>query len=630
MVNRLANAISPYLRSHADNPVDWFEWGSDAFAAAAERDVPVLVSIGYSTCHWCHVMARESFSDPAVADVLNRVFVAIKVDREEHPEVDASYLAAASAFTPNLGWPLNVFVTPEGKAFFAGTYSPPVPVEGHNSFGQVLTAVSEAWSSRRDQVTDIADRVAEAIASAPGTPDEADLDPSLFPGASDIARVVAELPQYLDPEFGGFGAGAKFPVAPALNFALWAGAEFAPATLRTMAGSPLRDVVEGGFFRYSVNRDWSEPHYERMLYDNAQLLTAYSRAWQRDRSADWARDTATGIAGFLVKVLRRESGAFGSAQDSESTVDGTRTEGTYYSLNALERREQVPPAVDDKVLTGWNGLAISALATAGAALGRADWIVAARQAADSLLAAHVLADGRLVRASLDGEASAAASTLEDYGMFAGGLLDLAAVTGEADYAIAARRLLDAVLEANLSAPGGGDPVLGGQGLLLPGDPSEGAYPSGVSATAAAFLRLAALTADRLYRSAARRLVAPAAAQAMAQPVSFGATLTVLGELANPERELVVVTPATVPPGGEPNAADDDLAAAEFIRTARAWTAGTTVVVSREQAEAFTVAGFTLFEGRSALDGQTTAYLCTDSVCTLPVTTSAALAQLLAR
>ncbi|MFI5061717.1 MAG: thioredoxin domain-containing protein, partial [Actinomycetales bacterium] len=488
MANRLADAISPYLRSHAGNPVDWFPWGAEAFAEAERRDVPVLISIGYATCHWCHVMARESFSDPELATVLNARFVAVKVDREEHPDVDAGYLSAASAFTGNLGWPLTVFTTPRGRAFFAGTYFPPVALAGRPSFRQVLDAVSDAWITHREEVEDTAARVVEALETASA----AAIEVSDLPDAAALDTAVAAVAATEDPVFGGFGTQPKFPVAPVLGFLLAreAGADLGAATLQRMAASPLRDPVDGGFFRYATRRDWSEPHYERMLYDNALLLRDYAVAWQHTQ-ADWARDAAEGIARFLLDVLRRAGGGFASAQDSESVIDGARVEGGYYRASPEERAQLTPPPLDEKVLTGWNGLAIGALATAGFTLHRPVWIAAAREAADLLLARHRRADGTLVRASLDGRMSEASATLEDYGGLAGGLLDLALVTGEVRYASAARDLVDLCIDAAeerhcaLEVPGGGDPVLRSNGMGIRVDPSEGAYPSGLTATASA-------------------------------------------------------------------------------------------------------------------------------------------------
>ena len=663
MPNRLGDAISPYLRSHADNPVDWFGWGADAFAEAVARDVPVLVSIGYSTCHWCHVMARESFSDAAVAAQINAGFVAIKVDREEHPDVDGSYLAAAGAFTDQLGWPLNVFVTPEGKAFYAGTYWPPTPVGSHPSFRQVLDAVTDAWVARRDEVLSNADTVAAAIVQR--RPASADDLPT------DFSAVVAELVAHEDRQFGGFGGAPKFPVAPVIRFLQDRGTQgssdaraLASRTLNAMSASDLRDPVEGGFFRYSTRRDWTDPHYERMLYDNAMLLAAYSRL-------DGGEEVTAGIAGFLVDILSVDIlnvdilsvdilnvdilnvdesgrddeigvghagagliGVFGSAQDSESNVDGQRTEGGYYRLDAEARALQHPPALDRKVLTGWNGLAIEALADAGFRHGRTEWVEAARTAADALLMAHRRSNGTLVRASIDWRVSAAVATLEDYGMFAAGLLRVALASGEVGYAVAARELIDACLDSGFHSgldsghsagtseavsppfrvPGGGDPVLSAQGLILDADPSEGAYPSGLSAIADAARSLYLLTGELRYLDAATAAMRTFAPLAPHRPLAFGAALSVMSALAGPVEQLVVV--------GVPDP--------EMAMIAQRWdSAGAVVaIVDVTQARLFEESGFELFAGRTPIDGHAAAYLCRDFVCRLPVTEASALAPLL--
>jgi uncharacterized protein YyaL (SSP411 family) len=591
MPNRLGNAVSPYLRSHADNPVNWHEWGPEAFAEARDRGVPVLVSIGYSTCHWCHVMARESFSDPAIAEVLNERFVAIKVDREEHPDVDASYLAAASAFTSNLGWPLNVFTTPGGKAFYAGTYFPPEPVAQHPAFRQVLGAVLEAWTDRRLEAEASAEHIAGALAELGQRAGGA------LPTSFDA--VLSQLASAEDTVHGGFGSAPKFPVATVLTFLLDTGeVDAATRTLDAMAVSDLRDDVEGGFFRYATRADWSEPHYERMLYDNALLLDAYARIGRGD--------VAEGIADFLLNVLRQPGGAFASAQDSESIIDGVRNEGGYF--RTANRVGLAPPAVDKKILTGWNGLAIGALARAGSRLARPEWITAAATAADYLREQHVLG-GSVVRASIDGRRSTAKATLEDYGMFAGALLDLALATGSVTYAVAARELVEATLPA-FAVPDGPDPVLAASGIAIQSDPSEGAYPSGLSAMAAAAHRLFLLTADRRYREASRAAMESVAPLAQAQPIAFGAALSVMAALAADATQLVVV-------------GDGALAT-----LARSWqrTGSVTAVVTEEQAREFADAGFELFEGR--VGAVETAYLCSDFVCALPVTSVAALQALL--
>jgi uncharacterized protein YyaL (SSP411 family) len=627
MPNRLADAVSPYLRSHAENPVDWQQWGSEPFAEAARRQVPVLISIGYSTCHWCHVMARESFSDPVLAAQLNERFVSIKVDREEYPDVDSSYLAAAGAFTEQLGWPLTIFATPAGTAFYAGTYFPPVPVEGRASFRQVLDAVSDAWMNRRDEVELTADRLAAALR------EQTIAASDVLPGEVELASIVRELEEYEDRQFGGFGGAPKFPVATVLGFLLdredagdAAAGALARRALDAMAASDLRDPIEGGFFRYAVRRDWSEPHYERMLYDNALLLAAYARVGRAD--------IAEGIAGFLLTVLRLPSGGFASAQDSESTVDGVRVEGGYYALDAAARARQAAPALDDKVLTGWNGLAVGALASAGSRLGRPEWIDAAVAAADlvatGVVASEVVApkaagSGTIVRARIGDTVSTARATLEDYGMLADGLVDLALATGEVRHAVRARELVLAAASATartgFAAPGGADPVLAAHGLALEVDPSEGAYPSGLSSIARAAMRLELLggdrvTGDRALLDSARTALRFLAPLAVPRPVSFGAALAALSRFASSSRQLVVVT-------------DNPGAALAVI--ARGWSApgGLATVVSPRQAEAFAAAGFELYESRGMRNGLPTAYLCEDFVCALPLTDATALTAALA-
>ena len=346
--------------------------------------------------------------------------------------------------------------------------------------------------------------------------------------------------------------------------------------------------MDGGFFRYATRRDWSEPHYERMLYDNAQLLRLYGD----DRSI------AEGIASFLLGTLRLPSGGFASAQDSESTVDGVRVEGGYYQLDEDERQAQVEPALDEKVLTGWNGLAIGALASAGDRYGESHWVDAAVAAAD------LVASEPIVRARIGRRVSTARPTLEDYGMLADGLIDLALATGEVRFAVRARELVtECVVAGGFAVPGGADPVLSAHGLVIENDPSEGAYPSGLSAMSRAAIRLDQLGSPEL-RAVAVTVLEGIAPLALVRPISFGSALGVMSMLAMPLRQLVVVT-------SDPRSRMSSLG--------RGWRAGILAIVSPEQANAFASAGFALFEGRSHKDGRETAYLCEDFVCQLPVT-----------
>ncbi|WIE75079.1 DUF255 domain-containing protein [Curtobacterium sp. MCSS17_007] len=604
--NRLGTAVSPYLRLHADNPVDWREWGPAAFAEARERDVPVLVSVGYATCHWCHVMARESFSDPEIGELLRRDFVAVKVDREERPDVDASLMASASAFTQQLGWPLTAFTTPEGRVFFAGTYYPPTQVGQVGSFRQVLAAVLDAWQERRHEVDANAGAIATAIrqgaeadAAARGGGTGDGVGPRL-PSVDAIRAVTAQLVSAEDTTYGGFGGAPKFPSAPLLEFLADVGAdgdEIAGAlrdrSLRAIRSTELTDA-DGGVFRYATKRDWSVPHYERMLYDNAGLL------------AIAGAEQARGIADFLRDTLRRPDGAFVAAQDSESTIDGRRVEGDWYRLPLDERARFAPPPLDDQVLTGWNGLAIRGLALAGARHRDDEMIALARGAADAVLAAHVQDGHVTVRSSTAHGTSSAPPTIEDVGLLAEGLLELALVTGEVRYAVTARSLVDDGLAGSFAV----DPVLHAAGTAT-GEQPQTALRSGTVALASAAATTAALTGDGALRTAAASMVADRARTGTERPLGHADALGVALALQRSSREVVVVSP-------DP---DDPMRAVAH----GARRPGTVVAsVTPPQARAWADAGFSLFAGR---DGAApAAYVCHDHVCALPAHTGDELAD----
>ncbi|MFC8923534.1 thioredoxin domain-containing protein [Cellulosimicrobium sp. NPDC057127] len=647
MVNRLADAVSPYLRQHADNPVDWYPWGEDAFAEARRRDVPVMVSVGYATCHWCHVMARESFSDQEVGAALAERFVAVKVDREEHPDVDASLMAAASAFTQNLGWPLTVFTTPDGAPFYAGTYWPPVPVQGHPAFRDVLDAVAQAWARRRDQVLETGETIRAALRDAaaggatrgvPGGGAQDDGVPGGRPSPElAVARwapgVVSGLEALEDREHGGFGSAPKFPVAPGLELLLDVAASavvdpqvaeralaLAGRTVDAMAASPLRDA-DGGFFRYATRADWSEPHYERMLYDNAQLLSAATTLAvlrRRDGDADGAAraaEVAAGAGRFLLRTLRLPGGAFASAQDSESTLDGRRVEGGWYLLPPEERTAHEPPPLDTKVLTGWNGLAVEALARAGHHLDLPELTDAACAAADRLLATHVRADGTLARASVGDRVSDAVATLEDHGGLASALLVLGGLAGRADLLREGLHLVGEAVtdDGRLRAPQGTDPVLAGLGLDAGAtvDPSEGATPSGPTAAARAALLAHLATGEARFREAAEAHVASSHG-AHERPLASGGVLRLAVGLAEPAHQLVVV--------------EDTEARTDLLAVARDWYHPGSLLLGATPADAAELGG----SGVEALAGRGPgAYLCADFVCRLPATGPEALRAQLA-
>lgn len=595
MTNRLAATLSPYLRAHADNPVDWYPWGPEAFAEAERRQVPLLISIGYSTCHWCHVMARESFADPVTAAAINRDFVAVKVDREEHPDVDGAYMAAASAFTQNLGWPLTVFATPRGRTFYAGTYWPPVPHPPMPAFRDVLAAVHEAWTVRREQAEESADAVTAALEQA-----SASL-PADLPDAAAIGAAARTITAQEDLQHGGFGGAPKFPVATTLSFLQSPpvrreapdAASAVGRALASMTASALRDE-DGGFFRYATRRDWTVPHYERMLTDNAQLL--------RVALDEGDVQTVRGIADFLLRTLRRESGGFGAAQDSESWIDGQRSEGGYYLRPVSERSDLEPPAVDGKVITGWNGLAIAALARAGAALAEPEWVRAAVEAAEHVLRVNRDGSGVLVRASLDGVASSAVATTADTALLADALFALAVATGEAAWATRGRALLDRAL-----AGVDGDPLLTAHGIAPAPDQTDGDLPSAASAVAAASLTAWLLGAGERYREAAAETVRAHAARAVAQPFAHGSLLRVAAALVDAPRQVVVVT---------------EQRHGALASAARSVDADVVAIVSSSQARAFADDGFELFEAKA--DAGEHAFDCRSFVCRLPVSDPAEL------
>lgn len=589
MTNRLAGTLSPYLRAHAENPVDWYPWGAEAFAEAERRDVPLLISIGYSTCHWCHVMARESFSDPAIAAMIDEGFVAVKVDREEHPEVDSAYMAAASAFTQNLGWPLTVFATPRGRAFYAGTYWPPAPRPPMPAFRDVLAAVREAWTLRRAQAEESADAVADALAHA------ALSTPGDLPDAAELAAAAQAIAAREDRVHGGFGGAPKFPVATVLGFLLSPlvhreAAEASAAAARAlaaMAASALRDE-DGGFFRYATQRDWTVPHYERMLTDNAQLLDIALDA------GDHA--VARGVAEFLITTLRRPDGGFGAAQDSESWIDGRRDEGGYYQRPVAARAALESPEVDGKVITGWNGLAIGALSRAGQRLGDSSLVSAATEAAEAVLTQNRDPDGRLVRTSLGGVASTASATASDLALLADGLFALAAASGEASWATTGRALLDESLSGVAR-----DPQLSAQAIATAPDQTDGDLPSDASSVAMAALSAWRLGAGERYRDRTAEIVRSLSKSALEQPSAHGSMLRVAAALIDAPRQIVAVV------------TDRDGALAAATRTA---DADVIAIVTPAQAAAFADAGFELFDGRA--DATDRVYDCRGFVCSLPV------------
>ncbi|WP_313751070.1 thioredoxin domain-containing protein [Streptomyces parvus] len=668
-MNRLAGVTSPYLLQHADNPVDWWPWAPEAFEEARRRDVPVLLSVGYSACHWCHVMAHESFEDDETAAYLNAHFVPVKVDREERPDVDAVYMEAVQAATGHGGWPMTVFLTPDAEPFYFGTYFPPEPRHGSPSFQQVLEGVTTAWTDRREEVAEVAGRIVADLAGR-----------SLVhggdgvPGESEVAQALLGLTREYDEQHGGFGGAPKFPPAMAVEFLLRhharTGAEgalqMAADTCTAMARGGIYDQLGGGFARYSVDREWIVPHFEKMLYDNALLCRVYAHLW-RATGSDEARRIALETADFMVRELRTAEGGFASALDADSEdAEGRHVEGAYYvwtpeqlrdvlgeddaafaaacfgvteegtfeegasvlrlpgdagpvdaarvagvRARLLAARDERPhPGRDDKVVAAWNGLAIAALAETGAYFDRPDLVERATEAADLLVRVHLGEVARLTRTSKDGRAGDNAGVLEDYGDVAEGFLALAAVTGEGAWLEFAGFLLDIVLE-QFTGEGGQlfDTAHDAEQLIRrPQDPTDSATPSGWTAAAGALLSYAAYTGSEPHRTAAEGALGVVKALGPRVPRFVGWGLAVAEALLDGPREVAVAGPV----GGE------------LHRTALLGRAPGAVVAAGEGPGAG--AEFPLLVDRPPVGGEPTAYVCRHFVCDAPTTDAGELAD----
>src|SRR5215210_1285317 len=542
MPNRLAGETSPYLLQHRDNPVDWHPWGEEALARAREEDKPLLVSIGYSACHWCHVMERESFEQPEVARLMNEHFVCVKVDREERPDVDAIYMEACQAMTGSGGWPLNVFVTPEQVPFYAGTYFPPEQRHGMPSWPQVLEAVAKAWREQRDQIRAGSARIAQRLAGgALLEPSDAELDQGMLDAA------VERLGSAYDPVNGGFGRAPKFPPSSTIELLLRRGeTHMTSRTLRAMASGGIYDQVGGGFARYSVDERWLVPHFEKMLYDNALLARAYLHGWQVTgeplfeqvcrETLDWALRELRGSEGGFMSALDADSegeeGRFyvwtpgelrevlGNDSDPAIAWFGATEHGNFEGRNILTRGEGEPPpelpdvrrrlyearaqrvwpGLDDKRLLSWNALIVSALADAGAVLRVPRYLEAAGTCADLLLGPMRDASGRLLRTYKDGEARLNAY-LEDHAYLVEALLTLYEATFEARWFAAARETADAMI-ARFSDPerGGFFETSNDHERLVARrkDLEDNPIPAGNSSAAYGLLRLGALTGGHEY------------------------------------------------------------------------------------------------------------------------------------
>ena len=602
MVNRLASESSPYLRQHADNPVDWFPWGDEARAEAEHRDVPILLSVGYSACHWCHVMAHESFEDETTAAYMNEHFVNVKVDREERPDVDAVYMDAVQAMTGRGGWPMTVFMTADGRPFYGGTYFPPTATHGMPSFRDLMGAIVDAWQHRRDELLEQAGQLTEALGRAARLEaGDGIVGPEVLDGAYRHFRATH------DDGWGGFGQAPKFPTPQNLDFLVRTLARNRSAvtlamvetSLDAMASGGMYDHLGGGFARYSVDPHWVVPHFEKMLYDQAGLLRLYAHAHQvtgHDRYRQVAEETVE----YVLRDLRQPGGGIASAEDADSLdPSGHSVEGAFYTFTPdevraavgdgpsadlaisfyeldrepnfegrwipvrthhrgdwirsaevdhlrrqlLEVRSRRPrPGLDDKVLTEWNGHWVSALAEAGASLGRPDWIDASRKTAEFLLEALRGDDGRWMRSWQAQSGAKHLAFASDHAALVDGFTRLGEATGEAGWIGHARDVADALLDRFWDDDQGGVFTTAIDGELLvtrDKDLQDGAVPSANSTAALALLRLAALTGAATYRDRAEDILRLTGRLAGEAPAGFGVLLAALDLHHTGATEVVV-------------------------------------------------------------------------------------------
>ena len=626
-MNRLAQETSPYLLQHADNPVEWYAWGEDAFAEARASDRPLLLSIGYAACHWCHVMAHESFEDPATATLMNELFVNVKVDREERPDVDSLYMDAVVSLTGSGGWPMTVFLTPDGEPFLGGTYFPPEPRHGLPSFRDVLRSVAATYRERRGDVTRQAQALTDSVRAS------AQLEASREPLTSSLLHdAVRRLRSGFDDRWGGWGHAPKFPQASAIEFLLRRG-ELEPATktLDAMVLGGMYDLLGGGFHRYSVDERWLVPHFEKMLYDNALLVPAYLHGWLVTGEERY-REIVEETVAYMLRELALPEGGFASAQDADTdgvegaTFTWTPEQGVPEQFlepfehgrfvlrgdltpalksELLERREQRPkPTRDDKAIAAWNGLALAALAEAGRRLQNDTWLAAARRLGEFLLGPLSAPDGRLYRTYRNGIAKNT-GFLEDYADVAHGLYELHVATGELLWLDESRRLVLLAIELFGDEERGGfflTPFDGEALIARKKDFDDHPTPSGNSMLAYVLLRLARIYGDDDLAKRATdvfRLVVNGLGRA---PSAFGWTLCALDLHFSPPRELAIVA--------EP---DDEVARAALAP----WQPNAVVAFGPAD-------GVPLLEGKARVDGKPTVYVCENFACRAPVTEPEAL------
>ena len=677
MPNRLGDETSPYLLQHKDNPVDWYPWGPEAMAAAALLDKPILLSVGYSACHWCHVMERESFEDPQIASLMNELFVNIKVDREERPDVDSVYMAAVQAMTGHGGWPMTVFLTPEGRPFYGGTYYPPEDRGGLPSFPRVLHSVAQAYRTRRGDLLGNSSRVIGYI-QAQSAPRESagPLDHEL------LDHGFVGMIHDADRANGGFGIQPKFPQPMVYEFLLryWKatnsadGLGIVKTTLEKLARGGIFDQIGGGFHRYSTDSVWLVPHFEKMLYDNALLAVLYLHGWQ-STGEPLFREVVEKTLEYVLKEMTHPDGGFYSAQDADSEgeegkffvwlpqeiVDalgpelgrvameywGVSREGNWEGKNILNvgrpdeevaaslgltvdelhkrlreaadrlyrvRSKRVHPGMDDKVLTGWNGLMMKAFAECGAHLDRPDWIAAAEKNADFLLN-NLVVDGRLLRTWRDGSAKIP-GYLEDHAFLVDGLISLYEATFDQRWLDAARKFGDRIPELFWDE---GDKALYDTGsdhdrlIVRPRDLFDNAVPCGNSAAAMALLRLGLHTGEAKYEEVATAALGSVSDFLQRVPSGVAWWLCALDFHLAKVQEVVVM------------GAPDDADTAMLLDTARSGFSPNRIYAGAA-GPSDDDTRFPLLAGKTMMDGKATAYLCENYVCLTPTTDQAEFAR----
>ena len=669
MPNRLAGETSPYLLQHKDNPVDWYPWGDEAFAVATDTDRPILLSVGYSTCHWCHVMERESFEDMDTAALMNAHFVPVKVDREERPDVDAIYMEAVNVMTGRGGWPMTVFLTPAGEPFYAGTYFPDVERHGMPSFGRVLAAIHDAWTTRR---TDLADQAASLTGSIGQSLPPADE----LPGGTNVVAAYHSIAHQFDNHHGGLGGAPKFPQEPILEFltrvggAPWAdrATEMLTITLTNMAEGGIYDHLGGGFSRYSVDHEWLVPHFEKMLYTNADLARLYVRGWQVTGNEQF-RTVAIETLDYILADLAHPAGGFYAAEDADSEgaegtfyvfgydefhevvgeVDGpiaahyfgVTPGGNFEGLNVLHqarsigwvadqvgqteefvaaaidrakerllarRESRIRPGLDTKVITAWNGLALRALSVAGVVLEQPRYLTAARANASFVLDEMRIEDGRLYRTWSDGHPSIG-GFLEDHSSYALGLLELFQATGEPRWFLAAREIVD-LLEGHFGGEQGvvfASAADASHLVVRPADQQDNPSASGASLAAECYLLMSAFTGEGRYRDLFEQIVKAGARLIERAPFATGHLLATLATARMGMREIALTGPTA-----------DEWA----TRLAASYRPNVVIAAATEPAESIP-----LLSGRYR-PNSTLAYVCEQMMCQAPVDSYADLMALL--